>query len=133
MIAEFKWYLERFVPKNRELFLNFQKNEDRLDTFFYSKVGDLDCYPQFSRAIKIVVILIHGQAQVERGFNVNDTMLQPNLQGLSLQSQRMIHAHLESNCLTPAPLDITKGLRESVRKARSRQRLDQAAAKEKDL
>ena len=84
-----------------------------LDTFFYSKVGDLDCYPQFSRAIKIVVILIHGQAQVERGFNVND-ILQPNLQGLSLQSQPMIHYHLESNCLTPASIDITKGLRESV-------------------
>ena len=76
--------------------------------------------------------MIHGQAQVERGFNVNDTMLQPNLQALSLQSQRMIRGHLGSNCPTPASLDIAKGLRESVRKAQSRQKLDQAAAKEKE-
>ena len=59
-------------------------------------------------------------------------MLQPNLEGMSLISQRMIYDHLVSNDLSPQSITITKELRDSVGKARSRQRIDLAERKEKE-
>ena len=59
-------------------------------------------------------------------------MLQPNLEGMSLISQRMIYDHLVSNDLSPQSITITKELRDPVRKARSRQRIDLAERKEKE-
>ena len=59
-------------------------------------------------------------------------MLQPNLEGMSLISQRMIYDHLVSNDLSPQSITITKELRDSVRKACSRQRIDLAERKEKE-
>ena len=59
-------------------------------------------------------------------------MLQPNLEGMLLISQRMIYDHLVSNDLSPQSITITKELRDSVGKARSRQRIDLAERKEKE-
>ena len=36
-------------------------------------------YPQLCKVIKMVLTLFHGQASVERAFNTNKLMLQPNL------------------------------------------------------
>ena len=59
-------------------------------------------------------------------------MLQPNLEDMSCNSQRMIYDHLVSNDLSPQSITITKELRDSVGKARSRQRIDLAERKEKE-
>ena len=59
-------------------------------------------------------------------------MLQPNLEGMLLISQRMIYDHLVSNDLSPQSITITKELRDPVGKARSRQRIDLAERKEKE-
>ena len=48
-------------------------------------------------------------------------MLQPNLEGILLISQRMIYDHLVSNDLSLWSITITKELRDSVLKARSRE------------
>ena len=63
---------------------------------------------------------------------VNKDMLQPNLEGMSLISQRMIYDHLVPNDLSLQSVTITKELRASVRKARSRQRVELAKRKEKE-
>ena len=47
-------------------------------------------------------------------------------------SQRMIYDHLVSNDLFPQSISITKELRDWVRKARSRQRIDLAEIKQKE-
>ena len=39
--AKYKRYLEMVVIKNRELFLKFNKRENRLDEFFFSDTGGL--------------------------------------------------------------------------------------------
>ena len=80
----------------------------------------------------MIVVLFHGQGCVERGFNVNKDMLQPNLEGMLLISQRMIYDHLVSNDLSPQSITITKELRDSVCKACSRQRLDLTETKQKE-
>ena len=79
----------------------------------------------------MILVLSHGQGCAERGFNVNKGMLQPHLEGMPL-SQKMIYYHLVSNDLSPQSITITKELRDSVGKARSRQRIDLAERKEKE-
>ena len=80
----------------------------------------------------MILVLFHGQGCVERESNVNKDVLQPNLVAMLLISQRMIFAHyFVSNDLSPRSITITKELRESIRKARSRQRIDLAERKEK--
>ena len=51
---------------------------------------------------------------------------------MSLISQRMIYDHIFSNNLSLQSIAITKELRDSVRKARSRQRIDLAQRKVKE-
>ena len=81
----------------------------------------------------MILVLFHGQGCVERESNVNKDVLQPNLVAMLLISQRMIFDHyFVSNGLSPQSITITKELRESVRKARSRQRIDLAERKEKE-
>ena len=63
---------------------------------------------------------------------VNKDMLQPNLECMSLISQRMIYDHLVPNDISLQSVTITKELRDSVRKARSIQRVELAKRKEKE-
>ena len=59
-------------------------------------------------------------------------MLQPIFEGMLLISQRMIYDHLVSNDLSLWSITITKELRDSVLKARSRQRVNLVKRKEKE-
>ena len=58
--------------KNNE-FRNFDSKKDRLDAFL----------------CKLIFVMSHGQSNVERGFSVNEEVLQDNLQAKSLISQRL--------------------------------------------
>ena len=80
----------------------------------------------------MILVLFYGQGCIERGFNVNTDMLQQNLEGMLLISQKMIYDHLVSSDLSPQSITITKILRDSARKACSRQRIDLAKRKEKE-
>ena len=75
----------------------------------------------------MILVLFYGQGCIEREFNVNKDMLQQNLEGMLLISQKMI-----SSDLSPQSITITKGMRDSARKACSRQRIDLAERKEKE-
>ena len=119
------------VMKNLQLFLKFNKRENKLDEFFFSDVGGLSDYLKLSKVIEKILVLVHGQGCAERGFSVNKDMLQPNLEGMSL-SQRMIYYQLVSNNLPLQSITITKELKDSVRKTCSRQSIDLAEKKEKE-
>ena len=58
--AEYKRSFEMVVMKNGELFLKFNKRENRLDEFV-SDVGGLSDYPKLSKAIKMILVLFSGQ------------------------------------------------------------------------
>ena len=55
------------------------------------------------------------------------------MEGLPLTSQRLIYYHLIANDLTPESIIISKELRDSARKARSRQRIGYEDGKEKEV
>ena len=78
-------------------------------------------YPIVSKVMKKIQVLFHGQGCVERGgFNVNIGMLQPHVEVVSLMTLRMIYDDLMPNDLSTQSIKISKELRISVGKARSR-------------
>ena len=50
----------------------------RSDNFYFKELK-VAKYPEFCSVIKIVLTLSHGQADVERGFSLNNTVLQSNM------------------------------------------------------
>ena len=72
----------------------------------------------------MILVFFHGHGCIKRGFIVDKVMLQPNLEGMSLLSQRMIYNHLVSNEFPPQSITVAKQLRDSVHKARSRQKAE---------
>jgi hypothetical protein len=65
--------------------------EHRLDQFFYSVLGSKPQYAELYKVIKIVLLLSHGNAEVERGFSVNKHLLHDNVTEKSLIAQRLVH------------------------------------------
>ena len=59
--GEFSKFCETVVVENKEEFLFFDKDKDRLDYFLW-KFTDLKMHAKLQHVIKIVLILSHGQA-----------------------------------------------------------------------
>ena len=68
---------------NRDKFVNFDKQSERLDTFFGEIMGDDTKYSDLWKVCQLIFVLLHGQSQTERGFNINKEILVENMQELS--------------------------------------------------
>ena len=55
-----------------EKFAKFNSTGDRLDKFYFDTLTDL--HSELKKLIKLILTLSHGQASIERGFNVNKFM-----------------------------------------------------------
>ena len=63
VISEFK----SFMDEKKEVIVEFEY-ETRLDHFYHFHLATSQTYKNLWRVIKIVLLLSHGQASVERGF-----------------------------------------------------------------
>ena len=91
--------------------------QTRLDDHFklLFQVADFEVREDLKNLVRQVLCLMHGQAAVERGFNVNKEILIANLQQKSLIAQRMVH---DAICATGKPLtefEISSSLMQAVR------------------
>ena len=77
-------------------------------------------YPEFCSVTKIVLTQSHEQANVERGFSLNNSVLQSNMKHDSVVSKRLIQDHLVSNNLKPHTVEISSLLRSLCRRASPR-------------
>ena len=59
------------VNSNVTAFKDFNKENDRLDSFFANFIGRDKSYAGMWEVFKIMSTLSHGQSPVERGFTVN--------------------------------------------------------------
>ena len=98
---------------------SYEKTQCRLDTFFFKTI-ELEHCKRIEKVIRMILCLKHGQAAVERGFNINKNLLQVNMTEVSIVAQRIIYDHMTSKDLQPQTLSVTKGLLQSVGAARSR-------------
>ena len=81
-----------------DLFSNFDLRSDRLDSFFM-KTAKPDKYPKIWELLRIVFILSHGQAAVERGFSVNKDVLKTNMKERTIVNHRIVYEGIKVSCV----------------------------------
>ena len=89
-------------------FSGFSVQECRIDDF-YSKTVGIAKYKELSFILKLLLIMSHGQAAVERGFSPN-AILKTNMSPETVVSKRMIKDHMLSFNLKPYTIEITNPL-----------------------
>ncbi|KAL5457619.1 hypothetical protein EMCRGX_G034900 [Ephydatia muelleri] len=97
--------------------LQFKPGQDRLDIFLHDKM--CTPYPKLWMAVRMALLLSHGQATIERGFSVNKKVVIENQQTKNLIARRLIKDHIiQAGGILQ--VSITKQMMISVRSARSR-------------
>ena len=71
-------FVTTVVKENKPEFLNYSKTDQRLNEFIMRFVGASTKFSELWKLFKILLILSHGQAQVECGFSVNKNLLAEN-------------------------------------------------------
>ena len=68
----------------------------------------------------MVLVLSHGQAQVERGFSVNEDMLLPNMRMETLVALKTVYDTIHSQKIKVAEFQITDRLLQYCKGARAK-------------
>jgi len=87
---------------------------DRLNTFYCYTLGDKAVFTDLFSVIRLILVLLHGNASVESGFSVNSDMLVENMHKESLVAQRLVYDAIQVACRLTA-IDINKFMMQYVR------------------
>ena len=79
---------------------------------------------ELQSVLKLILVLSHGQASVERGFNASKTVVRVNMSEKSVVSCKLIIDHMQKNKLLPSTIELTNKLIRSVKAAHQRDELD---------
>ena len=104
--------------------MSFKKETDRLDVFFLEIHRWWSQFSNLKNVFQILLIISHGQAQVERGFSTNKQLLDHNMFRDTLIAQRIIEDHMRIHNLQPQ-WQMTHKLMEYVKGARKNYFADQ--------
>ena len=119
-------YLELLTTWNEDHFENakaFDHQDYRLDDFFFQK-STLKIPNELKSILMLVLVISHGQASVERGFNTNKSISKVKLSKKSVVSRKMIIDHMQKNILLPSTIELTNKFIKSVKCARQRHHFD---------
>ena len=119
-------YLELLTTLNQDHFENakaFDHQDCRLDDFFFQK-PTLKIPNELKSILKLVLVISHGQASVERGFNTNKSISKANLSEKSMVSRKMIIDHMQKKNLLPSTIELTNKFIKSVKCAHQRYHFD---------
>ena len=99
----------------------FNKNQDSIDELYYECMcgGSGEQYTELFEVVKIVLVLSHGQAAVEREFSVNKEIEVENMKQQTLVAHRFICDHV-TNVEGILNVDLNKDLLLSARMSRQR-------------
>ena len=100
---EYSWFVSTIVKKNSDEFLSFKKEEVCLDVFLWRYIGAKNQFRKLRNMFSMLLILSHGQAQVECGFSTNKLLLPFNMQKKSIVRDRMVSENMK-----PQDLQMTK-------------------------
>ena len=104
-----------------EKFRCFESSTKDLDEFYFNDI-DLQSFKELSFLVKTILTLSHVQASAERerGFTVNNTVINVNMSEDSIVAKKIIKDHIISNKLTSESVQITNKLLCSVCTARQK-------------
>lgn len=100
-------------------FREFDPKTDRVDTQLHETMGTNKAFSKVWHVVKMLLVLSHGQASVERGFSINKELIVENQKEASLVAQRLIVGHIRS-VGGVTNVQLTKELLISVSGARQR-------------
>ncbi|XP_030585845.1 uncharacterized protein LOC115780670 [Archocentrus centrarchus] len=94
ILREFGHFHDNSMISASDSFRNFNPQSERLDEFYHGHLSNKPDFHHLWRVLKLVLVLSHGQASVERGFSVNKEVMVENLKEHSLIAQRIIIDHV---------------------------------------
>ena len=132
LMQQFAMFLDSIPVFGSERFANFQSAEDRVDTLIYECMANQSVKSLLS-VVKIILILSHEQATVERGFSVNKEVEVENLKEHTLVAKRIVCDHVNS-VGGVLKVELSKPLLLSVKMSRQQYEkyLDQERQKKKN-
>ena len=81
-----------------------------LDEFYFEKIG-IQKYGELSFVIRLILTLSHGQASVERGFSINNAILEMNMLLETVVSKRTVRDHMIAKGLQPHTIKLDKPIK----------------------
>jgi len=95
----------------------FDVTNDQIDSSFHQRMST--CHKKARPVVKMLHVLLQGQAMVERGLSINNEVIVENQHVESLVAWRIIKDHIQI-VKGVANVDITRSMIVSVRGARAR-------------
>ena len=77
---------------------------------FFFENFDMDRFPKLSIILQSIFVLSQGQAAVERGFSLNQSLLCCNMKEMSIVSRRRIRDYVITHNFVPSNVRITPEL-----------------------
>ena len=114
----------------RSFFPNYDKQKDRLDTFFFS-LPAIKKYVNLAFVIKMILTLSHRQAAAERSFSINKLVVDVNLKGESMAARKTIKDHMISNDIQPDMIEISNKMINFYRSVRQKYEIHKEKEAEK--
>ena len=68
VMKQFNQFHDNSLTADSEAFKRFSMESDRVDTFYFDRLASKADLKELWKVVKLLLILSHGQATVERGF-----------------------------------------------------------------
>ena len=73
--------------KNPENVSSFNRNEQKIDDFYFNEIKDLSDDNEFYNILELVFVLSHGRTDIDRGFSLNRNILKQNMEAIASRCQ----------------------------------------------
>ena len=105
VLADFSKFYKNELKHAKVNDSKFEKDKDCHDDSYVKEFCVLR-YKELSFVIKIILTRSHGQAALERGFNINNSALKTNV-STSVIAKRLVKGHLLADNVKPHAIQIT--------------------------
>ena len=120
LLSKYKAFLVQMKQDHAVDFRDFTPDSRRLDTFLGNYMQDHIQFAKLWDIFKMLLIISHGQASVERGFSVNKDMLIENLHEKAVVALRTVHDSISTLEDHFTKLPLTPAMKCHVMSARMR-------------
>ena len=119
VVSQFSKMLESELKSQNIKFVEFDPAKHRLDHFYFRTI-DISKYEKLAFVMQLIFTLSHGQATVERGFSIDNSVSDTNMKPETTISKRIIRDHMLAHSVKPHTIEMSSALVKSVKAAYSR-------------
>ena len=119
IVSEFHKFFESELKDLKRNTIKYSNKNDRLDDFYF-KTAKISKYENLSFLVKLILTLSHGQASIERGFSLNESICKKNMSSESLIAKRVVKDHMLAFDLKPHTIEITSSIVKAFKSGRKK-------------